>query len=93
MADPPDNKVLKTTQEDDDNFDRLSALPDCVLLYILSRFDTKDAAVTSVLSRRWRNLFILLPEIDLLFFVDKDASDRDRLYSDFISFTNRVIRQ
>ncbi|XP_071939708.1 F-box protein At4g22280 isoform X1 [Coffea arabica] len=95
MADPPDKKVLKATQEDDGNVDRLSALPDCVLLYILSRFCfyTKSAAATSVLSKRWRNLFVLLPEIDLYFFADEDVSDRDRLYSDFINFTNRVIRQ
>ncbi|XP_071907336.1 F-box protein At4g22280-like isoform X3 [Coffea arabica] len=95
MADPPDKKVLKATQEDDGNVDRLSALPDCVLLYILSRFCfcTESAAATSVLSKRWRNLFVLLPEINLYFFADEDVSDRDRLYSDFINFTNRVIRQ
>ena len=44
MADPPDNKVLNTTQEDDGNVDRFSALPDYVLLYILSCFYTKSAA-------------------------------------------------
>ena len=91
MADPPDNKVLNTTQEDDGNVDRFSALPDYELLYILSCFYTKSAAATSILSKRWRNLFVLLPEIDLYFFVYKDVPDSDRLYSDFINFTNRVI--
>ncbi|CDP13113.1 unnamed protein product [Coffea canephora] len=93
MADPPPEKKVRGEKSDEDNIDRLSALPDCVLLHILSSFKTKDAAATSILSRRWRNLFISLPDIHLSISVDNDASDRDRLFSDFIDFSNRVFRQ
>ncbi|GJN14898.1 hypothetical protein PR202_gb01772 [Eleusine coracana subsp. coracana] len=41
--------------------DRLSALPDDVLVLILLRLYTKDAVRTSVLSRRWRHVWTLLP--------------------------------
>nr|XP_027069804.1 F-box/FBD/LRR-repeat protein At5g22660-like [Coffea arabica]XP_027069873.1 F-box/FBD/LRR-repeat protein At5g22660-like [Coffea arabica] len=92
MADPPEKKMLKRIP-DGDNIDRLSALPNCVLLRILSRFRTKDAAATSVLCTRWRDLFVSLPDVYLSFRVDGDASDRDRMFSDFVDFANRVIRQ
>ncbi|CAL5077822.1 unnamed protein product [Urochloa decumbens] len=48
--------------------DRLSALPDDVLVLILLCLRTIEAAWTSVLARRWRGIWGLLPELRLAFF-------------------------
>ncbi|KAL6845612.1 hypothetical protein ACP4OV_025107 [Aristida adscensionis] len=40
-----------------DGTDRISELPDAVLLSVLSRLPLRDAGRTAVLSSRWRNLF------------------------------------
>ncbi|KAF7087209.1 hypothetical protein CFC21_090414 [Triticum aestivum] len=45
--------------------DRLSNLPDDVLLNIVERLDIADAARTSTLSRRWKPIPSMLPEISI----------------------------
>ncbi|TVU08970.1 hypothetical protein EJB05_42399, partial [Eragrostis curvula] len=47
--------------------DRLSALPDDVLVLILLHLNTKKAIQTSILSRRWRHVWTLLTEIKFCF--------------------------
>ncbi|KAG2273257.1 hypothetical protein Bca4012_086157 [Brassica carinata] len=46
--------------------DRISSLPDDVIIHILSFLTLKRSAQTSVLSKRWRILFAFSPNLDLL---------------------------
>ncbi|XP_057772041.1 F-box/LRR-repeat protein At3g26922-like [Salvia miltiorrhiza] len=46
--------------------DRLSELPDSLIIEILSLLDMKDVVRTSLLSQRWRNLWSTIPCLDLL---------------------------
>ncbi|PWA81754.1 F-box domain, FBD domain, Leucine-rich repeat domain, L domain-like protein [Artemisia annua] len=45
--------------------DKISLLPDDVIIHILSFLPTKHAVATSILSSRWVNLWSFLPSIDL----------------------------
>ncbi|XP_047961899.1 F-box/LRR-repeat protein At3g03360-like [Salvia hispanica] len=45
--------------------DRISMLPDDVLVLILSSLSLKEATATSILSSRWKNLWNLTPKLDL----------------------------
>ncbi|CAI0464561.1 unnamed protein product [Linum tenue] len=56
--------------------DRLSSLPDEILTHILSSLQTKYAVSTSVLSRRWKDLWTRVSIIDL------DNQSLDGLFSD-----------
>ncbi|KAJ0457566.1 putative leucine-rich repeat domain superfamily, F-box-like domain superfamily [Helianthus annuus] len=44
--------------------DRLSSLPDVLLIYIFSFIDTKLALQSQILSKRWVNLWTLLPVLN-----------------------------
>ncbi|XP_059315924.1 F-box/FBD/LRR-repeat protein At1g13570-like [Lycium ferocissimum] len=45
--------------------DRISALPRDIILYILMRLPTEDAAKTSILSKNWRYIWTMLPNLVL----------------------------
>ncbi|KAG8080186.1 hypothetical protein GUJ93_ZPchr0007g2998 [Zizania palustris] len=58
------NPETQTTMADGDGGLELSDLPDDILAYILDQLkDTRAAARTSVLSRRWRNLWARIPRL------------------------------
>ncbi|XP_027929689.1 putative F-box/FBD/LRR-repeat protein At5g22670 [Vigna unguiculata] len=90
----PSAKILRQTLEETlngeaDNIDRLSALPESVLLSILSRLELKEAAATSVLSTAWRDLFLQLRHIQLTF----NGNGHPRLFHLFTLFVNRMLRE
>lgn len=69
--------------------DRISALPDCLLLDLLSRLDsTKEAIRTGTLSKRWEHLW---PSVPVLIFNDLDGYHM--LLSDSFSFPDKTLIQ
>ncbi|GKV14379.1 hypothetical protein SLEP1_g25274 [Rubroshorea leprosula] len=72
-------KVMKF----ESSVDRISALPDEVLIHILSLLPTKIAVLTSVLSSRWRYLFTSISRLEFNTNVKNDAK-KAKLFMNFI---------
>lgn len=73
--------------------DRISSLPNPVVSHILSFLPTKEAASTSVLSKKWRYLFAYVTNLD---FDDSDYQDGKpksdaELSRSFMEFVDRVL--
>uniref|UniRef100_A0A1J3HYX0 F-box/FBD/LRR-repeat protein n=1 Tax=Noccaea caerulescens TaxID=107243 RepID=A0A1J3HYX0_NOCCA len=62
--------------------DRISLLPDALLSQVLFSLSTKDAVKTSLLSTRWRSLWLSIPGLEL------DDDDFPN-YKSFVSFVDR----
>ncbi|XP_018442766.1 F-box protein At3g59000 [Raphanus sativus] len=75
--------------------DHISSLPDGVLCHILSFLTTKEAALTSILAKRWRNLLAFVPclKIDDTLFLhpEKGKGDREDVKQSFMDFVDRVL--
>lgn len=52
-------------EENEEGEDRLSDLPDCIILHILSFLNTKHAVRTCVLSTKWKHLWKRIPTLKL----------------------------
>ncbi|XP_019100712.1 PREDICTED: F-box/LRR-repeat protein At2g42720-like [Camelina sativa] len=71
--------------------DRLSLLPDEVLGHILSFLPSKHAASTSLLSHRWRNVFVLNPSLNLDYVLDEAIQYRHDHSQDFMDFVESLL--
>ncbi|CAH8277409.1 unnamed protein product [Arabidopsis lyrata] len=75
--------------------DLLRNLPDELLCHILSFLTTKEAALTSVLSKRWRNLLAFVPNLDIednvFLYPEMGKCDRDDIRQLFMEFVDRVL--
>ncbi|CAJ2678238.1 unnamed protein product [Trifolium pratense] len=72
-------KRRRLDNQDNQNQDRLSELPDCVLLHILSFLNMKHVVQTCVLSKRWRHLWKRVSTLIL----DSSKFDIHRLFFRF----------
>ncbi|KAL3620493.1 hypothetical protein CASFOL_035405 [Castilleja foliolosa] len=66
--------------------DRLSALPDCLIIHILSFLEVKQSAITTLLSKRWQFLWTQSPR---LIFSERWIPDAD--IQNFVSRVNRTL--
>jgi len=64
--------------------DLISKLPEVLLSQILSYLPTKDIVRTSVLSKRWKSVWLLIPGLDL------DSSEFPH-YDTFVDFMNEFL--
>ncbi|KAL6999343.1 hypothetical protein U1Q18_000503 [Sarracenia purpurea var. burkii] len=62
---PIGEQTLAGANDDDDNEDRISNLPDSILCHILSKLPTKYALGTAILSSKWKHLFASIPNLTL----------------------------
>ncbi|XP_058736321.1 FBD-associated F-box protein At4g13985-like isoform X2 [Vicia villosa] len=58
-------KLQRVNYDADEKEDRLSDLPDCIVLHIFSFLNVKQVVQTSVLSTRWHHLWKYLPTLTL----------------------------
>ncbi|KAL9302582.1 F-box/LRR-repeat protein [Arabidopsis thaliana] len=70
--------------------DRISSLPDEILEHILSFLSTKEAALTSSLSTRWKNVFVFVPSLHLDY---ARQHENPREFIDFVDFVNTLFNR
>jgi len=66
--------------------DRISNLPDDIVIHILSSLPTKQAFLTSILSKRWKHLWCYVPDVE--FIEAKDSGSKDS----FNEFVYNILR-
>ncbi|XP_071924443.1 F-box/LRR-repeat protein At2g42730-like [Coffea arabica] len=90
---PPQHHLSQVMHDD-----RISQLPDEILVFILSLLTLKEAAQTSVLSSRWINLWKYTPRLDFDASASLDRIERNpkkllgRESGRYVNWVNRVMQ-
>ncbi|KAL1532082.1 F-box/LRR-repeat protein-like protein [Salvia divinorum] len=90
-------RVQRRRLEDDYTDDRISMLPDEILVLILSSLSLKEAMATSLLSSRWKNLWMLTSSkldlrIDFLeTFKRMGNCERHTLQCNYVGWVDRLL--
>lgn len=71
--------------------DLISNLPDEIICHILSFLTTKEAASTSILSKKWRNRFALVPNLDISYYPYPEEGKKWETRLSFMDFIDRVL--
>jgi hypothetical protein len=81
-----DKMKRRSHSEKEESEDRLSDLPDCVLIYILSFLKTENTVQTCILSTRWKHLWKRIPKLLLR------SSTLFRLEDEkFLTFVSKIL--
>ncbi|KAI3881816.1 hypothetical protein MKW92_031419 [Papaver armeniacum] len=71
--------------------DRISRLPEPIILHILSLLPTKCAVSTTILSKGWNNLWISVPILDFRKWKSPDTRETQSSTNSFMDFVDRVL--
>ncbi|CAH9069474.1 unnamed protein product [Cuscuta epithymum] len=72
------------------SIDRISALPDCLLVHIISFLGLKKAAATSILGKRWQFLWTELRNLGFEFYGWGESKEAKNAI-DFVAWVNGII--
>ncbi|CAH9078980.1 unnamed protein product [Cuscuta europaea] len=84
------SKSVRENNRIRNSIDRISALPDCLLVHIISFLGLKKAATTSILAKRWQFLWAEIRSLEFDFY-DWGKSKETKNTADFVAWVNRII--
>ncbi|CAK9146869.1 unnamed protein product [Ilex paraguariensis] len=89
MRETEGKQEKSTKMEIDQEGSRINSLPDSLLLHILSFLEMKYVMRTSVVSKRWKDLWASVP--NLIFSLSKSDVRSEPLLRKFMDFVDRVL--
>ncbi|KAH1198790.1 F-box/LRR-repeat protein [Glycine max] len=85
-------KIQRTSGSDrQEERDRLSEFPDCVLLHILEFMNTTDAVRTCILSKRWKDLWKGLTSFSFMHFYFRNVDNFNRFVEGVLCYRDHSI--